>query len=78
MVGIISARDYGRKAILEGKSATEVRVREIMTASLITIAPEATVLEAMELRWRKAWEPKPSDYRRLVRARFSGRSGGRI
>src|SRR5215217_5813817 len=49
LVGIISARDYGRKVILEGKAASDVRVREVMTSSLITITPATTVLEAMEL-----------------------------
>jgi CBS domain-containing protein len=49
LVGIVSARDYGRKVVLEGKSARDVRVQEIMTSSLITITPEATVLDAMSL-----------------------------
>ena len=52
LVGIISARDYGRKVVLEGKSSKDVRVQEIMTTSLITIAPETTVLDAMELMTR--------------------------
>ena len=52
MVGIVSARDYGRKVILEGKSARDVRVREIMTTSLVTVTPETTVLDAMELMTR--------------------------
>jgi CBS domain-containing protein len=48
-LGIVSARDYGRKVVLEGKSAKDVRVREIMTTSLITVTPDATVLDAMSL-----------------------------
>jgi CBS domain-containing protein len=52
LAGIISARDYGRKVVLEGKSSGDVRVREIMTTSLVTVTPEATVLEAMELMTR--------------------------
>jgi CBS domain-containing protein len=52
LVGIISARDYGRKVVLEGKSSRDVRVREIMTTSLVTITPETTVLDAMELMTR--------------------------
>jgi CBS domain-containing protein len=52
LVGIISARDYGRKVVLEGKSSRDVRVQEIMTTSLVTITPETTVLEAMELMTR--------------------------
>jgi CBS domain-containing protein len=52
LVGIVSARDYGRKVILQGKSSRDVRVREIMTTSLVTATPETTVLEAMELMTR--------------------------
>lgn len=53
LVGIISARDYGRKVVLEDKSSRDVRVQEIMTTSLVTIAPETTVLDAMELMTRR-------------------------
>jgi CBS domain-containing protein len=49
LVGIISARDYGRKVVLKDKSSRDVRVHEIMTTSLITVAPQTTVLEAMAL-----------------------------
>ena len=52
LVGIISARDYGRKVVLEGKSSRDVRVQEVMTTSLVTITPETTVLDAMELMTR--------------------------
>jgi CBS domain-containing protein len=52
LVGIVSARDYGRKVVLEEKSSRDVRVREIMTTSLVTITPETTVLDAMELMTR--------------------------
>ena len=52
LAGIISARDYGRKVILKGKSSKDVRVREIMTTSLVTVAPETTVLDAMALMSR--------------------------
>jgi CBS domain-containing protein len=49
LAGIVSARDDGRKVVLEGKAARDVRVQEIMTTSVITMTPEATVLEAMVL-----------------------------
>jgi CBS domain-containing protein len=52
LVGILSARDYGRKVILKGKSPKDVRVQEIMTTSLVTATPEMTVLDAMELMTR--------------------------
>jgi CBS domain-containing protein len=47
LVGIISARDYGRKVILKDKSSRDVRVQDIMTSSLTTVTPQTTVLDAM-------------------------------
>ena len=47
LVGIVSARDYGRKVILKDKSSRDVRVQDIMTSSLITVTPQTTVLDAM-------------------------------
>jgi CBS domain-containing protein len=47
LVGIISARDYGREVILKDKSSRNVRVQDIMTSSLITVTPQTTVLDAM-------------------------------
>jgi CBS domain-containing protein len=52
LVGIISARDYGRKVILKGKSSKDVRVEEIMTTSLVTVSPDTTVLDAMAIMTR--------------------------
>lgn len=52
LVGIVSARDYGRKVILKDKSSKDVRVQEIMTTSLITATGETTVLDAMALMTR--------------------------
>jgi CBS domain-containing protein len=59
LLGIVSARDYGRKVVLEGKFARDVRVQEIMTTSLVTIAPEATVLDAMALMDRHHFRHLP-------------------
>jgi CBS domain-containing protein len=59
LVGIVSARDYGCKVILEGKSAKDVRVREVMTTYLVTVTPEATVLDAMSLMNRHHFRHLP-------------------
>jgi CBS domain-containing protein len=52
LVGIISARDYGREVVLKDKSSRDVRVQDIMTSNLVTVTPETTVLEAMALMTR--------------------------
>jgi CBS domain-containing protein len=52
LVGIISARDYGREIVLKEKSSRDVQVQDIMTTSLVTVTPQMTVLEAMALMSR--------------------------
>lgn len=47
--GIISERDYARKVILKNRASKDTLVKEIMTSSVITIHPDQTVEEAMEL-----------------------------
>ena len=49
LAGIISERDYARKVILRGKSSRETKVSEIMTASVIAVAPDQTVDDCMSL-----------------------------
>jgi CBS domain-containing protein len=47
--GLISERDYARKIVLKGKFSKDVPVREIMTADMVCIGPDADVEECMEL-----------------------------
>lgn len=49
VVGIFSERDYARKVILHGKSSKETLVREIMTADVITVHPEQTIADCMNI-----------------------------
>lgn len=53
VIGIFSERDYARKVILRGKSSRETPVSEVMTSKLVTIHPDQTVEEAMELMINK-------------------------
>ncbi len=49
MVGILSERDYARKVVLLGKTSRDTRVEEIMSKKVLSIHPDQTVEEAMEL-----------------------------
>ncbi len=49
LVGIFSERDYARRCILRNRRSRETKVRELMTAEVITISPSASIDEAMEL-----------------------------
>jgi CBS domain-containing protein len=59
LLGIVSVRDFGRKVVLEGKFARDVRVHEIMSTSLVTITPEESVLDAMKLMDRHHFRHLP-------------------
>jgi CBS domain-containing protein len=48
-VGIVSAKDYGVKVVLEGRSPRAVRLREIMSSPLITINPDADAAHALAI-----------------------------
>ena len=52
LTGIVSAKDFGRKVVLKGRSAKDARVREIMTSPVVTVSPEATVYECMGIMTR--------------------------
>jgi len=49
LVGIMSERDYARKVILQGKSSLNTPVKEIMTEKVITVKPDQSMSECMEL-----------------------------
>ncbi|GEM_PF-21903 len=50
--GIFSERDYARRCILRSRHSKETAVRQIMTANVITISPNATIEDAMALMTR--------------------------
>ena len=47
--GIISERDYARKVILKNRSSHDTPVGDIMTKNPVTVSPEATVHQCMEM-----------------------------
>jgi CBS domain-containing protein len=49
MVGVVSERDYARKVILKGRSSSDTPVQHIMTAPVITVRPDQSVADCMQL-----------------------------
>ncbi len=49
MVGIFTERDYCRKIILMGRSSLNTPIQEIMTQKMISVRPDQTLEECLEL-----------------------------
>ena len=49
LVGIVSERDYIRKVIVEGRSAKDTHVSDIMTKQVVTVNPSNSVTECMRI-----------------------------
>jgi CBS domain-containing protein len=49
LVGILSERDYARKVILRGRSSSETPVWQIMSAPVLTVGPQQSAEECMQL-----------------------------
>ena len=45
--GIVSAKDFGQRVVLEGRSSEATKVGDIMASPVITVSPTTTVSEAM-------------------------------
>lgn len=48
-IGIFTERDYARKIILKGKASRETLVREIMSEHPLTVTPDTSIEECMQL-----------------------------
>jgi CBS domain-containing protein len=49
LVGIMSERDYARKIILLNRLSRDTKVSEIMTQTVLTVTPDQSMVECMEL-----------------------------
>ncbi|MEZ0232716.1 MAG: CBS domain-containing protein [Methylophilaceae bacterium] len=49
LLGIISERDYAREVVLKGRTSRTTSVAEVMSSKLITVSPEETVEDCMNL-----------------------------
>lgn len=49
LAGILSERDYARKVVLQGRSSADTPVGAIMTADVVTVAPDTSVPACMRL-----------------------------
>lgn len=53
LVGIVSAKDYGTRVVLEGKNGKDVLTREIMTSPVLTVGPEVKVVDGLQIMTSK-------------------------
>jgi CBS domain-containing protein len=53
LVGVLSERDYTRKIALAGKSSRDTLVKDIMTADVLTVTPQARTRDCMGLMSQK-------------------------
>ncbi len=51
--GIFTERDYARKIALQGKTSKEVILHEVMTTDLITVSPEDSIENCMQIMTNK-------------------------
>lgn len=59
VVGMITERDYARKVVLAGKASADTPVSEIMTRDVVSVTPEHTVPQCMQLMTEKRMRHLP-------------------
>ena len=53
LVGVFSERDYTRKIALAGKSSKDTKVKDIMTANVVSVAPAVRTRDCLALMGQK-------------------------
>ena len=53
LIGIFTERDYARKLILKGRFSKETPIGDIMTETLITVTPDSTIDNCLQLMTNK-------------------------
>jgi CBS domain-containing protein len=53
LIGIFTERDYARKVILKGKFSKDTPIGDIMTDTLITVTPDTTIDNCLQLMTNK-------------------------
>ncbi|MBD0278377.1 MAG: CBS domain-containing protein [Bacteroidota bacterium] len=53
LAGIFTERHYSRNVILEGRNSLDTQIKEVMTQKVVTVSPEDTIEECMELMTEK-------------------------
>ncbi|MGB4845829.1 MAG: CBS domain-containing protein [Ferruginibacter sp.] len=53
LIGIFTERDYARKVILKGKASRETPIGDIMSGNVVTVGPDSTIDECMQLMTAK-------------------------
>ncbi len=48
-VGIFTERDYAREGELKGLSAKDTKIKDVMTQTMVSVKPETSMQECMEL-----------------------------
>ena len=49
LLGIFTERDYARKVILKGKASRDTAIADIMTSQVITVTPDSSIDECMQI-----------------------------